>query len=485
MTANTGLYQRVSDGTDKSVEEQNRANEAAARGFGWQTITFSDKVSASRFTNKPRPGWDALVKEVQAGRLNYVVMWEGSRGDRKLATWAAFLDACRDTGTGIYVTSRARLYDMRNSEDWETLARQGVKSAAESEDISLRTLRGVAGAIELGLPTGRIPYGYRRTYTHESDRRKPLQHQEEHPDEAPLVAEIIGRIAKSEAISAIVKDLDRRDKTTRAGGKWSRSSITRLVTEGVVYIGKRRQNGGPLQDGNWPPIVDEDVYWRAVAVLRNPARKPKNGGIRPGRARWLLSYIATCGECDRPLAVKHLPRAGSAQKAPHYRCIDKGCVSAPVDWLDGIVADAYVRWAADDAEKYEELTGADDREQIAAREQAKAEQARLDDFRAQAVSGKIGPEDFAIIAAGIRQNIARLEKRASELAVPPMLRGLLATARADPRYQTADRRLAVLVAWEDMNIAAQRQAIAEATTPVLHRAVADRLDPARVSFRDV
>jgi len=56
VRTNSALYQRVSDGTDKSVEEQNKANEAAARSFGWETVTFSDKVSASRFTNKGRPG---------------------------------------------------------------------------------------------------------------------------------------------------------------------------------------------------------------------------------------------------------------------------------------------------------------------------------------------------------------------------------------------------------------------------------------------
>jgi hypothetical protein len=150
--------------------------------------------------------------------------------------------------------------------------------------------------------------------------------------------------------------------------------------------------------------------------------------------------------------------------------------------MDNLVADAYIRWAADEPEKFDEMTQADDREQSAAREQAKAEQARLDDFRAQAVAGKIGAEDFAIIAAGIREHIAALEKRASEPAVPPAMRGFLDAARADPRYWTPSRRLAVLAAWEGMTLPAQREAIAEVAIPVLHRPTADRLDPARISL---
>src|SRR5262245_7997368 len=126
MRTISALYQRVSDGTDKSVAEQNRANEEAAREHGWETVTFSDAVSASRFSRKARPGWAELTAAVAAGRFSYVALWETSRGDRKLASWASFLDACRETGTGIYVTSRGQLFDLRNGYDWKDLAAEGL-----------------------------------------------------------------------------------------------------------------------------------------------------------------------------------------------------------------------------------------------------------------------------------------------------------------------------------------------------------------------
>src|SRR5215472_10671863 len=187
MRKSAGLYQRVSDGTDKSVAEQNKANEESAAGFGWDTVTFSDAVSASRFSNKARPGWASLTAAVAAGRFAYVVLWEVSRADRKLATWAAFLDACRETDTRIYVTARERLYDLANGYDYRELAAEGLDAAFESEKISRRVRRGIAPVIENGEPYGRIPYGYRRTYTREEGRRRPLPHQEAHPEEAPVV----------------------------------------------------------------------------------------------------------------------------------------------------------------------------------------------------------------------------------------------------------------------------------------------------------
>jgi site-specific DNA recombinase len=395
MQDRAALYQRVSDGTDKSVEEQNQANEQAAQEHGWRAARYSDAVSASRFGKKARPGWAALTAAVAAGLHEVVVLWESSRGDRTLASWAVFLDACRDTGTRIYVTSQDRLFDLSNGYDWRVLAEEGVDAAFESEKTSKRTKRGIAGAAELGIPHGRIPYGYRRTYTHEPDRKKPLPHQELDTNEAPIVREIIERISRNDAVSAILRDFAARGITTRAGGRWSQASLTRMVLEGVVYIGKRRHHGGPLLDGNWPAIVDEDIYWKAVRVLSDPARKPKNGGIRPGRARWLLSYIAACSVCNGPLSMRHMPR--SAGQVAYYRCVN-GCVSAPVAWLDELATVGVVGFCAQ-SPVYELLTRAGDKEAQAAKDEADAERDRLAGFEAQAVAGTISADSLRVIQA--------------------------------------------------------------------------------------
>lgn len=254
-----------------------------------------------------------------------------------------------------------------------------------------------------------------------------------------------------------MKDLDRRGIRTRAGGRWSRSSITRLVTEGVVYIGRRRHNGSPLADGNWPPIVDEDVYWRAVAVLKDPARKPRGGGIRPGKASWLLTYIARCSECDGPLTMRHVPRAGSRQVAI-YRCAN-GCVSAPVADLDEMATVAVVGVFSSPA-LYQAVTRTDDREAQAARDEAEAEAARLADFEEQAVAGEISAASFARIAKRIEARITELEAHARDLAVPPAIRDLVGDSTAARQEDIYDR-------WLAMPLSGKRKVIATMFTPVL------------------
>jgi site-specific DNA recombinase len=475
VSTDAALYQRVSDGTDKSVEQQNTDNEKAARGFGWGTKSYSDAVSASRFgIGKARPGWAALTADVAAGRFGYVVLWESSRGDRKLATWAAFLDACRETDTRIYVTSQARLFDMRNGYDWKELAGQGVDSAFEPEKTSLRTRRGVNNAAEAGIPYGRIPYGYARTYTREPGRARPMPHQYPDPKEAPVVREIVTRIAQGEAVNRVERDMYDRGIFRRDGRRWARASLVRMVLEGVVYIGKRRHNGGPLLPGDWPPLVEEDVYWRAVAVLRDPARKTQaegRGGIRTGRAKWLLSHIATCSSCGSPLGM-----TSHGRPERYYRCTGSGgCACVPMAWLDTLVTDAVIAWCSRPG-VYEAITGTDDAAALAARDEASAERARLADFEQQAVDKKISPASFARIAAGIEATIARLDSQASALSTPPALRDLLGETRESRQEDIRDR-------WNGMTIDAQRRvvrAIFELRLRPLSETGGELCDPARV-----
>lgn len=458
MYTDSAIYQRVSDGTDKSVEQQNHRNEAAARERGWSSTSYSDAVSASRFARRPRPEWERLVSDVRAGMYRYVVLWESSRGDRKLSTWATFLDACRETDTRIYVTSHDRLYSMRNASDWKALANDGIDSAYESEKTSLRVRRDLADAALRGEPHGRIPYGYTRRYERVDGRPKPLPIQYPHPTEAPIAREIITRIASQDSVSGILYDLRTRGIARRDGKPWANSSLVAMVLNGVVYIGKRRHNGGELLPGNWPPLVDEDVYWAAVAVLRDPARKTAattRGGIRPGAARWLLSHIATCSVCGYPLGQQQRPYKG--EKVPFYRCNNPRASHcfAPVEWMDWLVGEAVVRWCAQPL-VYATITEGSDREALAARDEVAAERHRLAEFEAQAIAGTLSATAYARIASGIEARIADLDAKATQTGAPAELNGLLGGRTED----IAER-------WLAMPLLAQRSVIRKIAAPTL------------------
>jgi DNA invertase Pin-like site-specific DNA recombinase len=482
-----GVYDRVSDdksGRSRSVPQQAAANETVAREQGWRVAArYADPdVSASRFARKDRGDWPRLLADVAAGRLDVVVLWESSRGDRKLTEWSGFLDSCRERGVKIHVTSHERTYDLSRARDWKTLAEEGVSNAYASEETSLRIRRDLADAAALGRPHGRLPYGYVRRY--DPVTREYIS-QDPHPEQADVVREIIGRIAANEPISVLVRDLNTRAVPGPTRGPWARSTVCRMVLEGVVYIARRRHNGGPLLDGAWPPLVEEDVYWRAVRVLRDPERKKQadgRGGIRPGRAKWLLSYVATCGKCSAPLSVQYRPRGGAM--VPCYRCSSSagGCAIAPMAWLDGLVADRVLDWLADESRWKPENADSDAE---AVRNEAAAERERLSGFEADAIAGRITSASFARIATGIEARIAELDERARAMSVPAVVRTLVGDGAGGRLWQvdkasTADRRLDMLARWEEMPLAAQRRAVREVCSVALRPSAGVVEDESRV-----
>jgi site-specific DNA recombinase len=403
------------------------------------------------------------------------VLWEASRGNRRLTGWSGFLDDCRAARCKIFVVSTGAVYDVANARDWKTMADEGVSSQAESDRLSARAKRGYDAAWASGKPTGRCAYGLARKY--DSVTRELI---EQYPDEetAPVVREIISAIAASTPISAIVADLYRRGIVSPSGQpRWSRNSVIRLVKDGLVYIAKRRGADGTLLAGNWEPLVSEEVFFAARRLLADPARKAqadRRGGVRPGAARWMASYIATCGRCGAPLNVV------SRKAGPVYRCESSaaGCASAPVEWLDSLIGEAVIAWSSR-PEIFAALTVSDSSEATAARGEAAAARERLEGLEAQCAAGEISGVSFARMASLIEARIAELDSVTSRNVISPALAQLLSGAE-----HSDDRSAVIRAMWLTMELAGRRaviRALADVTlAPTSPEHAAD--DPFRVGI---
>jgi DNA invertase Pin-like site-specific DNA recombinase len=452
MTKRAAIYMRVSDdqgGHSRSDEQQAVAMRKVCSANGWRVVAAYDEPdrSASRFAKRDRPEWAKLLTGLRAGRFDVLVLWEPSRGDRTLTTWSQFLDECRSWNVLIHIVSHHHTYDLSNPRDWKALAEDGIDSAWESEKTSMRIKRDLADSAARGRPHGRKAYGYMRRYYPDTGK---LASQEPDPATAPVVKEIITRVAGGDAVSAIRRDLNRRGIPSSTGGRWAHSSINSLVLNGVCYIGKRRHNGGPLIDGDWPALVSEEVYWRAVTILSDPARKKdaeRRGGIRPGGAKWLLSHIARCSKCDVPLGVRR-NRMRNGVPVPQYDC-ENGHAFIPVEFMDKCVSEAVIKWASKPG-VYEAIMRGNDSEAAAARDEASAERTRLAQFEDDAIAGRISAASFARISAGIETRIADLERAANEAAVNPVLSALLDRGSAEDNVRAC---------WAGMPLTARRRVV--------------------------
>jgi DNA invertase Pin-like site-specific DNA recombinase len=427
-----GVYERVSrlaSARDRkeierarSIEEQNKANRDECTRYGWEiTAHYKDPgLSASRFATRERPEYRRLLADINVGKLDVVVLWESSRGDRELAGWARFLNACRENGTRIYITTHGRLYDMANGRDWRNLAEDGVDSGYESEKTSIRVQRAVAAKMQAGEPFGHCPYGYEREYhprTRELIEQRPSTEPSSPVDNGMTKAEVVQHIFRSIAQGVPVIEIRRwlndRGIPAPEGGEWGRSVIQRIAGN-PVYIGKRRwRRHDGLLDGNWPPIVDEETFWAVLRILSDPRRKT----TRPGGVRHMLSFFASCDGCGRQLTAAG---PGKKNNAAIYRC-PSGCVHIRADWLDDYVSMTVVeRLSRPDA--YPLTVATSDKETVAARAEAAELRARLDEHADLSAEGKITPVSFARIERSLLAKIADAERRATLAAVPPVLR---------------------------------------------------------------
>jgi site-specific DNA recombinase len=440
MPLRAGNLGRVSEddsGRLRSVDEQIEANAAAITANGWLEVAkYEDEGSASRFARKAREDWPRLQADLDAGHLDIVVMWDTSRASREPEDWFAFLRRCRVGGILVYVTTEERTYNVTIARDWKTLADAGVDNAYESEKKSRDIKRGMAANAANGMPHGVRQYGFERTH---DPRTGVLTGQRAHATEAPIAAEIIRRIAAAVPVSAITDDLNSRGIPAHGGnggsGKWTRKTVRRLASS-VAYIGKRRV-GGELIDAQWEPIIDEDTFWAAQHVLTNPLRHK----TRPGKSKYLLSYLMTCDVCGEPTAVdtpRHRMTTWNYWCSVHNGHYNKVRMSDADDFVTAAVK-RHVR----QPDIYRHLVAGNDRQVIQARAEAARLRAELDEWAKADISARA----YQLREQKLTPLIRSAEKRAEELSVPLPLREL-----ADPAADIDER-------WEAMPVAARRDVI--------------------------
>lgn len=419
---NVGRVSKDDSGRARSVGEQHQDNASEAASIGAViTVTYQDSVSASRFSAKVREDWPRLLGDIEAGRLDVVLLWEPSRGSRELEDWARFLRLCRDSGTRVHVTTHHRTYDMSIARDWRVLAEDGVDSQYESEKISTRVRRGLAANAAAGMPHSQAPYGYRRVY----DNRGHLdrdQAQRPVEEEAAVVRKVIGMVAAETPLSVIERETG-----------VSRSTIRKWCTN-PAYVGKRRTPAG-LTVARWPAIVGEETWRAAQAVL---AGKPRAGvNSRPGGAKYLLSGIMTCATCEG--AVE--PDPDSVRRRAAYAC-RTGHVTIAQAGADEVIRDLVLARCTED-DLYQLLTAMSGADAEAARAEAVKLQADLDEW----LNAGVSPRAYKVQEDRLMPLIAAARERAEALTVPVPVRDLV-TAGAG-----------VAEAWEHMTVPQRRGAV--------------------------
>jgi DNA invertase Pin-like site-specific DNA recombinase len=364
-------YQRVSkdaSGRERSNDEQHDDN---VSGCAEENITIStevvyrDRQRASRSSKAKRHDFNALMADLTGDTFDddVLVMWENSRGSRRVSEWCALLELLEDRGKLVYVTTHRRRYDPANPRDRRSLLEDAVDAEYESGKSSLRIGRSMRANAEAGARHGgRRAFGYEATGGTLND------------DEAAIVRECVAFVLAGRSPRWIAGELNRRGITTTAGNDWHPGPLANMLT-GQRIVGMRTHKGRVVCKGQWPAIITEAEHRRVVAALAT-----RSAVGRRGRTPWLLTGLLRCEACGASLSSfqdhKGVKRY-RCRKGPGY----KGCgaVTIKAEPLEDWLGDKVTQRLVDVQARQQAIGGPDDGDELAELDRIEADRLAVGD----------------------------------------------------------------------------------------------------------
>ncbi|WP_340587291.1 recombinase family protein [Erythrobacter alti] len=205
--------------------------------------------------NMDRPGLQQLLADVEAGKVDVIVVYKVDRLTRNLADFARIVDKLDKADASFVSVTQA--FNTTTSMGRLTLNVLLSFAQFEREVTGERIRDKVAASKRKGMwMGGPVPLGY------DLDDRKLLPH----PTEAAQVRLIFERYVALRSISALAEDLagrgirtrlrTYRDGQTKGGIHFTKGPLA-LLLKNPIYLGKVRHDG-ELYEGEHEQIVPQD-----------------------------------------------------------------------------------------------------------------------------------------------------------------------------------------------------------------------------------
>lgn len=298
MTLNfAAIYCRLSqdrEGAGLVVERQERDCRELAARLGWQvTQVFTDN-DVSAYRKRRRPGYDALMAALRAGKVDGVLAWHTDRLHRSPTELEDYIAVCEPQSI-VTSTVRAGHLDLSTAGGRMNARMLGAAARYEAEQISGRSRAGkLAAAAEGQWGGGQRVYGYDVVKVTERERGHPGL--TPRPEEAQIVQEAAKRVLAGDSLRSVAQDLNRRGQLTTTGKQWTGSAVRKVLLRPLNAAQRTLGAGGELVQGNWDPLLEQDVWRGLRAVLNDPMRRTTEQRAR----RYLGSGIYKC-VCGSPM----------------------------------------------------------------------------------------------------------------------------------------------------------------------------------------
>jgi site-specific DNA recombinase len=334
-TVRCAIYTRKStdEGLDKdfsSLDAQRELAESYAtsqRHDGW--VTLPDRYDDGGYTgaNTKRPALQRLLADVEAGKIDCVVVYRYDRVSRNLLDFLQLMEFLKKHDVAFVSVSER----FDTSTPHGEMALNMVLSVAQCERkvIGQRTRDKLGAARRRGKFVGGYPV---LAYDCAPEGGRLVVNK----PEAEIVREIFRLFLARRSLVATAEELRRRGWTlkrwTTKGGRvsggteFNKTNLRRLLTN-VTYIGKVNFQGEILT-GEHKAIVPAKVFREVEAILDRNCRD--RGASHRNKYGSLLRTLLHCSACGT--AMIHAPVKRGTRLHRYYRCgnaMRRGATSCP------------------------------------------------------------------------------------------------------------------------------------------------------------
>lgn len=305
------IYARISrdrSGDALGVQRQLADCQALAAENGYDIVATEVDNDISAYSGKRRPGYESLLHLVERKSVDVVVVWHTDRLHRSPKELERYIDLCEANGRVRTETVKAGSLDLATPSG-RLIARQlgslaRYESEHKGERISAKRRQAAVSGIWQGGPR---PFGW-NIVKHVDSAGRVTHDITLNETEAGLIEWAYGSLIEGGPISGIVTHFQESGVPAPRGKMWRHSTVRSLLTR-TRNFGVESIKGEELGKSQFPAIVDETTYRRALQRIKDPARRTHDDN----QVRHLLSGIARC-HCGEAMAVS------ISQGKPVYAC---------------------------------------------------------------------------------------------------------------------------------------------------------------------
>lgn len=323
------LYARKSSESDErqamSIDSQIKEMNDLARREGINVVKTLRESHSAKDTGR-RQVFNQLIKEIESGQYNAVLVWDPSRLSRCAGDLGALVDLM-DRNKLSLIRTHSQTFTNNPNEKF-LLMILCSQAKLENDNRGINVKRGIRAKCEMGWRPGNAPVGYmNRSFNGVKDIIPD-------PERASVITEMFEKAAQGWSGRRIKSWLDEIGFTNKSGKKVAISQVF-VILNNTFYHGEFEypEGTGKVYHGAHKPLIPKSLFEQVQASRSIPNRAAW------GTKNFAFKDIFKCGTCGASITAEEkfkLRVDGGFNRHVYYHCTKKVDPTCPERFINEI-----------------------------------------------------------------------------------------------------------------------------------------------------